>query len=42
MKGREYQGYCYIEPIGFKGRKDFEYGVNLCLDYNDKAKSSKK
>lgn len=42
MKGKEYKGYCYINPEGFKDRKDFEYFVNLCLDYNKIAKSSKK
>jgi TfoX-like protein len=42
MKGREYKGYCYIDPTGFKSKKDFEYWINLCLAYNDKAKSSKK
>jgi hypothetical protein len=42
MKGREYKGYCYVEPAGFKNKKDFEYWVNLCLDFNDKAKSSKR
>jgi TfoX/Sxy family transcriptional regulator of competence genes len=42
MKGRELQGYCYIHPIGYKSKKDFEYWVNLCLDYNKRAKSSKR
>lgn len=42
MKGKEYKGYCYINPDGFKDKKDFEYFVNLCLDYNKIAKSSKK
>jgi TfoX/Sxy family transcriptional regulator of competence genes len=42
MKGKEYKGYCYINQDGFKAKKDFEYWVNLCLDFNDKAKSSKK
>ena len=42
MKGKELKGYCYINPIGLKSRKDFEYWVNLCLSYNEKAKSSKK
>lgn len=42
MKGKEYKGYCYITPDGFKNKKDFEYFVNLCLDYNKIAKSSKK
>ena len=42
MKGKELKGYCYVNPIGFKSKKDFEYWVNLCLDYNERAKSSKK
>lgn len=42
MKGKEYKGYCYINPDGYKDRKDFELFLNLCLEYNKVAKSSKK
>lgn len=42
MKGKEYKGYCYIEPTGINNKKDFEFWLNLCLDFNDKAKPSKK
>ena len=42
MKGKEYKGYCYVNPDGFKDKKDFAYFVNLCLDYNKIAPSSKK
>jgi len=42
MKGKDYKGYCYVEPTGFKNKKDFEFWINLCLDFNDRAKSSKK
>ena len=42
MKGKEYKGYCYVEPEGFKSKKDFEFWMNLCLDFNDKAKASRK
>ena len=42
MKGKEYKGYCYVEPGGFKKKKDFEYWIKLCLDYNERAKASKK
>lgn len=42
MKGKEMKGYCYVNPEGFKYNKDFEYWVNLCLSFNEKAKSSKK
>jgi TfoX N-terminal domain len=41
LKGKEYKGYCYINPEGFKDKKDFEYYLNLCLDYNIIAKASK-
>jgi hypothetical protein len=42
MKGREYKGYCYVDAEGFKRKADFEYWVNLCLAFNEKAKASKK
>ncbi|MEH6305626.1 TfoX/Sxy family protein [Olivibacter sp. CPCC 100613] len=42
MKGSEYKGYCYVEPAGYRSKKDFEFWINLCLDFNDRAKSSKK
>jgi isopenicillin N synthase-like dioxygenase len=42
MKGREYKGYCYINPEGFQSKKDFEYFIDLCLEYNKISKASKK
>lgn len=42
MKGKEYKGYCYINPEGFTKRLDFEYFINVCLDYNKVSKKSKK
>ncbi|MBS1921473.1 MAG: TfoX/Sxy family protein [Bacteroidetes bacterium] len=42
MKGKELKGYCFVEPAGFKNKKDFEYWINLCLEFNSRAKSSKK
>ncbi|MEO9005374.1 MAG: TfoX/Sxy family protein [Ginsengibacter sp.] len=42
MKGRELKGYCYVSQEGFKKKKDFEYWINLCLDFNEIAKASKK
>lgn len=41
MKGKEYKGYCYVEPIGFMKQKDFGFWIGLCLDFNERAKSSK-
>ncbi|WP_207420295.1 TfoX/Sxy family protein [Desertivirga brevis] len=42
MKGKELKGYGYVDPVGFQSKQDFEYWINLCIDYNDRAKSSKK
>jgi hypothetical protein len=42
MKGREYKGYCYVSPGGIKTKKNFKFWLNLCLDFNKRAKSSKR
>ncbi len=42
MKGREYKGYGYISEEGIKSKKDFDYWVNLCLEFNSRAKASKR
>lgn len=42
MKGKEYKGYCYINPEGFRNKKDFEYFINICLEYNKVSKKSNK
>jgi hypothetical protein len=41
MRGKEYKGYCYVQPIGFQKEKDFKYWLKICLEFNKKAKSSK-
>ncbi|MEO6838534.1 MAG: TfoX/Sxy family protein [Ginsengibacter sp.] len=42
MKGREYKGYCYVNEEGMKTKREFNYWVALALDFNKKAKASKK
>lgn len=42
MKGRQLKGYAYISKEGFGSKKDFDYWIKLCLDFNKQAKSSKK
>lgn len=41
MRGRNYAGYCYVEPTGFEEETDFIYWLNLCINFNQKAESSK-
>ncbi|MBR9775309.1 TfoX/Sxy family protein [Cyclobacterium sp. 1_MG-2023] len=41
MKGRVYKGYCYVGAEAIQTRRDLAYWIDLCLDFNDKAKSSK-
>jgi TfoX/Sxy family transcriptional regulator of competence genes len=40
--GRSMKGYLYVSEEGYSRKKDFDYWVNLCLDFNKRAKSSKK
>src|SRR6266481_5004377 len=36
------KGWVMIDETGMKGKKDFDYWISLALDYNKKAKASKK
>jgi len=42
MRGREYQGYVYVNEEGIKTKKDLDYWIRLALEFNKLAKSSKK
>lgn len=40
--GRPMKGYVMVDDTGMKTQKEFAYWINLCLEFNSKAKSSKK
>jgi len=40
--GRPMNGYVYVDPKAIDLDSELQYWVQLCLDYNPKAKSSKK
>lgn len=40
--GRPMKGYVMVNERGMKTKKEFEYWIKLCLDYNTRARSSKK
>ena len=42
MKGKPLKGYVFIEEEGISNKKDFDYWINLSLDFNDRAKASRK
>lgn len=42
MKGKQLRGYCYVSEDGYKSKGNFEYWLKLCLEFNEKAKASKK
>ncbi len=42
MGGREMKGYLHVGPEGFDNDKDLEFWISKCLEFNPKAKSSKK
>lgn len=39
---RPMKGYVMVDDTGMKTKKEFDYWINLCLEFNSKAKSSKK
>jgi TfoX/Sxy family transcriptional regulator of competence genes len=40
--GRAMQGYVFVDPEAIDREDDLEYWLNLCLEFNPLAKSSKK
>jgi TfoX/Sxy family transcriptional regulator of competence genes len=40
--GRPMKGYVFVSEEGMKAKKDFDYWIRLCLEFNPKAKASKK
>ena len=42
MKRKQLKGYCYVSEDGYKSKANFEYWLKLCLDFNEKAKASRK
>lgn len=40
--GRPMKGYAFIAPDGYDNDKDLAYWIQLCIDFNPLAKSSKK
>lgn len=40
--GRPMKGFVVVEPQGMVSRQDFEFWVGLALEFNPRAKSSKK
>ncbi|WP_312324424.1 TfoX/Sxy family protein [Soonwooa sp.] len=41
MKGKQMDGFCYVEPEGFRKAKDFNYWMKISLDFNKIAAKSK-
>ena len=39
---RPMKGYILVEEAGMRSKKEFDYWIDLALDYNPKAKASKK
>lgn len=40
--GRPMRGYVFVHETAIKKKSELDYWVKLCLDFNPKAKSSKK
>jgi hypothetical protein len=42
MKGREYKGYILVNEEDVAKKKELDFWIKLCLDFNPRAQSSKK
>jgi len=42
MGGREYKGYVHVFEDQIKSKKDLDFWIKLCLDYNPIAKAAPK
>ena len=42
MKKKPMRGYCLVEEAGYFEESDLSFWIELCLAFNDRAKSSKK
>jgi TfoX/Sxy family transcriptional regulator of competence genes len=40
--GKPMKGYVFVSEEGLKTQKQFTYWINLCLEFNSEAKSSKR
>src|SRR5882762_6597017 len=40
--GRTMKGFIYVSQDGIRTKKDFDYWIGLCLDFNVRAKASAK
>lgn len=40
--GKPMRGYVYISDEGMKTKREFDYWINLCLEFNSQAKAAKK
>ena len=40
--GKPMKGYVYVSADGMKTKKEFDYWINLCIEFNKKAKAAKK
>jgi TfoX/Sxy family transcriptional regulator of competence genes len=40
--GKPMKGYVFVSEEGLKTKKEFDYWINLCVEFNSKAKASKK
>ncbi|HXS36211.1 MAG TPA: TfoX/Sxy family protein [Flavipsychrobacter sp.] len=42
FSGKPMKGYVYVNAEGLKTKKDFDYWINLCVEFNGKSKAAKK
>jgi TfoX/Sxy family transcriptional regulator of competence genes len=41
MRGKTMKGFLFVSQDAIRSKKEFDYWIDLCLGFNDKARSSK-
>ena len=42
LTGRPMKGFVIVDPVGMESKADFDFWIGLALEFNPRAKSSKK
>jgi hypothetical protein len=41
MRGKTLKGFLFVSENAIRSKKEFDHWIDLCLGFNDKARSSK-
>ena len=42
ITGRPMKGFVFVDPVGYEADEDLTYWIQLCIDFNPQARSSRR